>query len=146
MRHLAQKVSLAPTEGRAGSGPASPRDWRPAAPPGLARPKGGAGHAERLTSLPSSPGPGSRGETPHFRVPLAPPARRPRPGRNCRQSETPGPGGFPASAVGSDFLKLSAKSWLPFPTRLRKTRGGGVRRERGLGFSFPRPRGARGRK
>lgn len=39
------------------------------------------------------------------------------------------------------ILKLSAKSWRPFATRLPKTRGGGVRRERGLGFFYHRLQG-----
>lgn len=61
-------------------------------------------------SLPSSPGPGSRGETPHFRVPPAPPARRPTPGRSCRRSETPTRAGSLLPRWVLTVLKLSAKS------------------------------------
>lgn len=157
-RAQVQEVSLAPSAGRAGSGPASPRDWRPAAPPGPSRPAGGVsrsggGDAEGLVNLLSSPGPGGRVGTPHFRAPLsACPARvAPQPGEELRSERdagasgprlSPGRAAVPAFAVGPDFFLTQCVNLAPLQLPFAQRRGGGVRRGRRLGFSFCRSRGS----
>lgn len=153
-----QEVSLAPSAGRAGSGPASPRDWRPAAPPGPARPAGGVsrsggGDAEGLVNLLSSPGPGGRVGTPHFGAPLSACSARvaPQPRVELRSERdagasgprlSPGRAAVPAFAVGPDFFLTQCVNLAPLQLPFAQRRGGGVRRGRRLGFSFCRSRGS----
>ncbi|KAJ8781215.1 hypothetical protein J1605_011199 [Eschrichtius robustus] len=155
-RAQVQEVSLAPSAGRAGSGPASPRDWRPAAPPGPARLAGdvarsGGGDAEGLVNLLSSPGPGGRVGTPHFHAPrsaLRLPGLRGAPARGgaavgerdagaSGPRPSPGRAAAPAFAVGLGFFLTQcvnlASLQLPFAQRAGRRSEAG--KEIGILFS-----------
>lgn len=146
------EVSLVLSEGRRSSGPASPRDWRPAAPPGPARLAGGVERALRLGRRePGQPSlvSGSWGSwrAPARQLPAlhVPAGAAPQP-REELQSErdarvsaprpSAGPGGAPASAVGSDFFLTEPEPGAPL-TRVSPERRAEELGWEGVRFLFP---------
>lgn len=126
-------------EGRRRGGPASPRDWRPAAPPGPDRQAWGIARGLAAgTSRAWSASACSRVPAPWARAGTT--ALRPRPGEELPSEGQAGPEGVPASAVGSLLFPNSEREPVPplppaqfaFAPKRRTEKLG----EEGGGFSF----------